>query len=544
MVQKAIVCYICSKQYKQEKRFLVHLNTDHEISDYESKYVDLYLDGIVPTCQCSSECSEPIKWAGWKKGYLSKYVRGHNARIDSCFADKTVQAKMIAKRAQGYKDGKYKVWNDGLTKNTDERVFKSAKKTSETYTKKAEAGEILDWRIKDPVKAKASAKKISETKKRLYAEGVLTSWNKGLVKSSDPKVLAMSKKISDRYVHIEAGRRMKISELVQRTSRLHGFELITSPEVYRGKYTTKLEFKCLNCNVSSFKTLGTIETTPVCHNCNPKESKGQLDLYEFIKSFENNVTLSDRTLIKPKEVDILIGKKLAIEYDGLFWHSERFLNYDYAMKKTDICNTAGVQLIHIFEDEWKNKRHIVESMLKYKLGLSATKIGARECNIKQIKLKERRAFFDNNHIDGDVRAKYAFGLFHKDKLMAAISLRSAFHKKYDKFYEVARFAVKKDCTVVGGLSRLTKCAFKISTNDGKVGLISYIDLRYGNGKGYKAAGYKIVAKTKPRFWWTDFTNRYDRFKFRATNGISEKDVAAANGVVKIYGCPNLVVEYT
>jgi len=159
MVQKAIVCYICSKQYKQEKRFLVHLNTDHEISDYESKYVDLYLDGIVPTCQCSSECSEPIKWAGWKKGYLSKYVRGHNARIDSCFADKTVQAKMIAKRAQGYKDGKYKVWNDGLTKNTDERVFKSAKKTSETYTKKAEAGEILDWRIKDPVKAKHQQKR-------------------------------------------------------------------------------------------------------------------------------------------------------------------------------------------------------------------------------------------------------------------------------------------------------------------------------------------------------------------------------------------------
>jgi len=44
-----------------------------------------------------------------------------------------------------------------------------------------------------------------------------------------------------------------------------------------------------------------------------------------------------------------------------------------------------------------------------------------------------------------------------------------------------------------------------------------------------------VGKTKSDYFYTDGFTRYHRFKFRAQNGMSEKDVASANNVYKVYG---------
>jgi len=37
--------------------------------------------------------------------------------------------------------------------------------------------------------------------------------------------------------------------------------------------------------------------------------------------------------------------------------------------------------------------------------------------------------------------------------------------------------------------------------------------------------------------------RYDRFRFRAQSGKSEKEVAQENKVYRIYGCGNYLYEY-
>jgi len=46
----------------------------------------------------------------------------------------------------------------------------------------------------------------------------------------------------------------------------------------------------------------------------------------------------------------------------------------------------------------------------------------------------------------------------------------------------------------------------------------------------------LEKETGPDYWYSDGRKRFDRFKFRASNGKSEKIIASENNVFKIWGC--------
>ena len=57
--------------------------------------------------------------------------------------------------------------------------------------------------------------------------------------------------------------------------------------------------------------------------------------------------------INPKELDIYIPDlKLAIEYNGTYWHAEERQNNIYIHREKSIsCHNLNIRLIHIFEFE-------------------------------------------------------------------------------------------------------------------------------------------------------------------------------------------------
>jgi hypothetical protein len=494
---KVVVCPLCSLKFKQEKRFYEHLLSKHSIDDPEKLYIERECGGKAPTCQCSDDCNEALKWSGWKHGYTSKFVRGHNAKIQSSFKDPEFHKKASEKRVKGYADGTLKSWNDGLTKETDERIASSAKKIKNTLNDGYRTGRLVDWRLNNPKKAREVASKISHTKKRLFASGALKSWNEGTAK--DTSVLSSAA-------------------------------------------SQKLLFRCTVCGQEFSKTLGATENCPKCSTCYPNASKAQLEIFDFVKATRDDAILSDRTLISPLEIDVLVPNLLAVEYNGLWRHSERFLSKDYATNKLRACQRAGIQLFSIYEDEWRDKRCIVEAMLRHRLGVCDRKIGARECSIVELHTNERREFFRDNHIDGDVPASKAFALKSNEQVVAAMSLRRPMHSKYAGMLEIARFCVLRGVSVPGALSRLAAHVNAYRRKVGATGLMTYVDARIGAGRGYEAAGFKLVSETAPRFHWTDFSSRFNRFMFRADakRGLSEATVAAEAGVVKIWSCPNLI----
>lgn len=114
----------------------------------------------------------------------------------------------------------------------------------------------------------------------------------------------------------------------------------------------------------------------------------------------------DRTVCKPKELDIYIpSHNFAIEFDGLFWHSESMLfnrgkNKQYHLNKTKICITKNIRLVHIFEDEWTKNKEVCMDLLKRFLNIKNRKIMARKCIIKELSNKDCLIFLKTNHLQG------------------------------------------------------------------------------------------------------------------------------------------------
>jgi len=72
--------------------------------------------------------------------------------------------------------------------------------------------------------------------------------------------------------------------------------------------------------------------------------------------------------------------KIAFEFNGLYWHNEEHKPNNYHLNKTELCEEKGIQLIHIWEDDWRYKQDIVKSMILNKLGKTPNKIYAQKLN--------------------------------------------------------------------------------------------------------------------------------------------------------------------
>lgn len=97
-------------------------------------------------------------------------------------------------------------------------------------------------------------------------------------------------------------------------------------------------------------------------------SQGEKEVFLCVKSLlpTANIIQRDRTLLHPQEIDIFIPEyMLAIEYNGTYRHSESCgKDQEYHYLKTLTCNEKNVQLLHIWEHDWANDRHLVEMIIK------------------------------------------------------------------------------------------------------------------------------------------------------------------------------------
>ena len=245
---------------------------------------------------------------------------------------------------------------------------------------------------------------------------------------------------------------------------------------------------------------------------NKNRSKAEIDLFEFLHgNFPNDNWISnDRSIIFPLELDIVNeSKKIAIEYCGIYWHSEGSSgkHKNYHKTKYDLCREKGYKLITVFETDDMEKIKIY--LLKL-LGKSE-RIYARKTVIKIIDSKTASQFHNQNHLHNSIGAKFHYGLFSDNELVMVGSFgKNRFSNNHQ--YECTRLTSGK-YTVVGGVSKLFKHFIREENPDS---LITFADLRFGDGSSYLNCGMEYVEDTSPNYWYfLKGQNRlYSRVKFQ------------------------------
>ena len=298
----------------------------------------------------------------------------------------------------------------------------------------------------------------------------------------------------------------------------------------------KIKIFCNKCK-KEFETQFTHFDSISC-NCYTN-SYQENDVINWLKKLNLNIIENDRIQIAPLELDIYLPDyKLAIEFDGIYWHSDLFKDKNYHLNKTKLCKEKGIQLIHIFENEWINKQDIVKSIILAKLGKFERRIFARKCKIKEISNNEYKEFVELNHIQGYVPAKYRIGLFYQDELVQICSFGKSRFKKNE--IELIRHCSKLNTQIIGGLSKL------LSYYDFD-NLITYVDLRYSNGNGYK--NWELIKQTEPNYWYwkngiLESRMKYQKYKLKKLlkdfdPNLSEYENMLKNKFIRIWDCGNL-----
>lgn len=230
----------------------------------------------------------------------------------------------------------------------------------------------------------------------------------------------------------------------------------------------------------------------------PQRSAAETLLFEKVQQLNPSLlwNASDRTVINPYELDMVCHeKKLAIEYCGLYWHSEFYGEKDskYHLNKLRLCAEQGYKLITIFESDCTDK---VLSIIRSKLGLT-DKVHARLCRVKAVDSAIAKDFNDQYHMHGHHLASVHLGLFYGTELLMVLSMgKPRFNKDFE--WECVRMTVKKGLTVVGGASKLFK-HFRVLYNPSSI--ITYSDLRFGEGSVYLNCGFSRLKDTPANYWY-------------------------------------------
>lgn len=143
----------------------------------------------------------------------------------------------------------------------------------------------------------------------------------------------------------------------------YDFEILS--DEYVGS-SHKMRWKCPKGHIEEFSWRN-FKKYKNCPKCSKNRSTAEKEIFDWLASLDIKVEQNNKKLIG-QELDIYLPEhKLAIEHNGLYWHSEKFCDKNYHINKLERCLEKGIRLITIFEDEWKNKKEQVKSIIVYNL---------------------------------------------------------------------------------------------------------------------------------------------------------------------------------
>lgn len=531
------------KNHTDEYYYINSLIND-DIPFKEKVYLVLNNMNSVPFCK-NPNCNNKVKFKNSKIGYLEYCSR--KCISSDPYIKKKKEDKSLEKWGTKTPAESILIRNKIIETNIEKFGFKSPM-SLESVKEKSKETLLKNWGVDNPSKSDMIIKKRVESFKlsnfkesykqtSIVKYGVNHPWmNKDI-----------HKKTIDSFYNDYKNR---IIDKVKNTN----FEFVS----FEKNICTLLNFNCKKCD-SNFSILPyqfyyrINNKLPICTICYPisdNSSISQKELFNFIsKNYNGLIIENNKNQISPYEIDIYLPELgIGFEFNGVFWHSDKFKDDKYHFNKNKLSSERGIKLYTIWEDDWNMKREICESFILNKLNKSK-KIGARNCEVKEVSYPESKKFLEQNHLQGDVKSSIRLGTYYKSELVSLMTfskLRLPINRTASNkigVYELTRFCNKLNTTVVGGFSKLLKY-FISKYNPSSIE--TYSDNLISNGDLYEKMGFEYVHDSNPGYWYVINGIREHRFNWRKQNLVkmgfdpnkSENEIMLELGFYRIYNAGN------
>ena len=281
------------------------------------------------------------------------------------------------------------------------------------------------------------------------------------------------------------------------------------------------------------RVLNNISLNTITHPVDSKQSFKEQQLIDFIKLHTTNVKTRNKTILEGKELDIYLPDfNLGIEFNGLYWHSEVNKTNDYHLNKTILCEERGINLFHIWEDEWLFKRKYVESYILDLLKLNP--ILTDNFIIKQISKNVAELFHNENNLLGYTNSTFHYGIYIGTELYYVMS----FYQRGDVL-EITRFTTK----------------LFISLKDSESFMLEFVEQIYNPNKiifygerrllDYKKLNYKIVEYETPDFYLIKNEKRYHKWELNQITDeklLLNMESLLEHRILRLWDCGKILLE--
>jgi hypothetical protein len=329
--------------------------------------------------------------------------------------------------------------------------------------------------------------------------------------------------------------------------RVHNEKYTYGELIYGEGDRTKIEVVCSTHGKFLTSAKDHLTKATGCPYCQLRVSKGQQEIYDLLKPFCPDLTLEYSVDSSRKIWDMASPSlKICIEYDGLVWHSSRYMSNSKNITKWRQAAAVGYRQITIYSDEWTNKQALVSRFLLQVFGVSdLPSYHGRELTSAVVDKVTAKAFLEANHAQGFRKSSQYVGLY-ADKLVAILGyeLRASGRGRGKDLsqMEITRYAT--NAKVRGGFSKILSHALKLHREVKYC--YTFSDNRMFTGDLYLKCGFSKVADVPHSYCYIRHEERFDKAKFQkskasrwsvfASNGETEKELAALNGYYQMYDC--------
>jgi hypothetical protein len=276
-----------------------------------------------------------------------------------------------------------------------------------------------------------------------------------------------------------------------------------------------------------------------CPRCSGRSSQLEQDILEYVRTLcpTREVQHAVRSLVPSRpglELDIYLPElQIGIEVNGVVWHSEPYKTKNDHRDKVEAFASLGIQILTVWEDDWRDRSAVVKRMLAHKLGASREpRVYARSTSVRTTSHAESAAFLEQHHIQGSARGRHYLSLVDSEGVVVAIMVL----QQHGRRLTLARYATS--CVVPGGQGKLLSWVQRNLDFDI---LVTFADREVSSGELYEKTGWRFDGTVRPDYKYLVGSRRVHKFNYRKSRfrddptlmyeeGMTEAKLADLNGL--------------